>query len=51
MGIEDMHGCRLFDKSIDEWEELATNQQTWDEFQTHFQAAEENFNLKKKIHD
>ena len=51
MGIEAMHDCGLFEKALDEWEELDTAHQNWDEFQTHFQDAEEKYNLKKKIHD
>ena len=51
MGIEAMYNCGLFDKALDEWEELDSSLQTWDEFITHFQNTEEKFNLKKQIHD
>ena len=46
-----MHDCGIFDKALDQWKELTTNQQICDEFQTHFQNDEEKFNSKKKIHD
>ena len=51
MGIEAMCECGLFEKELDEWEELSSSSQTRDEFQAHFQDSEEKFNLKKKIHD
>ena len=51
MGIEAMYECGLFEKALDEWEELSSSNQNWDVFQFHFQDAEEKFNLKKKIHD
>ena len=51
MGIEAMCNFGLFDKAIDEWEELETWEQTWEDFITHFQNAEEKFNLKKSIHE
>ena len=51
MGIEAMYECGLFEKALDDWEELTKSQQTWSEFQTHFQEAEEKFNLKKNIND
>ena len=51
MGIEAMHECGLFEKALDEWEEISSSNQNWDVFQFHFQDAEEKFNLKKKIHD
>ena len=51
IGIEAMWKCDLFKKTLHEWEELSSSSQTWDKFKTHFQDAEENFNLKKKIHD
>ena len=46
-----MHDCGLFEKALDEWEELNQSSQTWDEFQTHFLDAEEKFNLKRRVHD
>ena len=46
-----MHDCGIFDKYLDEWEELSSIDQTWEDFITHFQHAEEKFNLKKSIHD
>ena len=46
-----MCNCGLFDKPLDEWQELSSVDQTWNEFITHFQNAEEKFNLKKNIHD
>ena len=45
-----MH-CGLLDKSLDEWEELSSIDQTWEDFVAHFQNSEEKFNLKKIIHD
>jgi len=51
MGIEAMYECGLFEKALDEWEELSTSNQNWDVFQFHFQDAEEKFNLKNKMHD
>ena len=48
MRIKAMCECGLFEKSLDEWEELSSSSQTWDDFQFHFQDAEEKFNLKKK---
>ena len=50
MGIEAMYEYGLFEKALDEWEELSSSSQTWDEFQAHFQDAEEKFNLNKKTH-
>ena len=41
----------LFEKGLDEWEEMSSWNQTWDKFQGHFLEAEERFQLKKKIHD
>ena len=41
----------MFEKALDEWEELSSSSQTWDEFQAHFQDTEENFNINKNIHD
>ena len=51
MGIEAMYNCGLFEKALDEWEELDRSVQPWVAFQTHFLQAEEKFNLKKGIHD
>ena len=51
MGIEAMHECGLFEKALDEWEELSSSNQNWDVFQFHSQYTKEKFNLKKKIHD
>ena len=36
MGIEAMWECGLFEKALDEWEELSSSSQTWDELQAHF---------------
>ena len=47
MEIETMHDCGLFEESLDEWEECQTGNETWEEFQNHFQVAEEKFKLKK----
>ena len=44
-----MYDCGIFDKSLDEWEDLAINRQTWDEFHTHVQNAEEKCNLKIRL--
>ena len=51
MGTESMYNCGMFDKALDEWEEHSTLDQSWEDFITHFQNAEEKFNLKKNIHD
>jgi len=51
IGLDAMYVCGLFEKTLDEWEELNKTDQTWNKFQTHFIAAEEKFNLKKGIHD
>ena len=51
MGIEVMCECGLFEKALDEWEEMSMSNQNWDIFQFHFQDTEEKFNLKKKIHN
>ena len=51
MDIESMHNCGLFEKALDEWEDLDTLHHTWTEFQVHFQDAEEKYHLKQKIHD
>ena len=46
-----MCNCCLFDKDIDQREEISSIDQTWEDFITHFQNDEENFNLKKSVHD
>ena len=46
-----MCNCGLFYKALDEWEELSSIDQHQEDFITHFQNAEEKFNLKKSIHD
>ena len=51
MGIEAIYECGLFEKALDEWEDLAVYQQNWSEFQSHFQEAEEKFNLKQHINN
>ena len=51
MGIEVIHECGLFERTLDEWEELAAKYQTWAEFQSHFQDSGEKFNINKRIHD
>ena len=48
--IEAMHNCGLFEKSIDEWEDLNKTEKTWNKFQTRFLNAEEKYLIKKKIH-
>jgi len=47
IGLDAMYECGLFEKALDEWEELDKTEQTWEKLQTHFIAAKEKFNLKK----
>lgn len=44
---ESMYNCGLLDKLFDEREELASADQSWDEFMSYYQNAKESFNLKK----
>ena len=50
IGIEHMRNCGLFDKALNEWEEIFSINQTWEDIITYFQNAEGKFNLKKSIH-
>jgi len=45
IGIDAMYECGLFEKALDEWEELDKTEQTWESFQMHLIATEEKFNL------
>jgi len=46
IGVDAIYECGLFEKALDKWEELDKTEQTWENFQMHFIATKEKFNLK-----
>ena len=40
MGLTVIRNTRNFEKALGKWEILATNRKTWDEFKSHFSAAQ-----------